>query len=314
MSLKKFETPEMSSAPHLRARWTSKWIMGQVLIALSFPTIIAIYFYGLHCIEIISTSIVCCLLLEFSWQKIMKKNITILDGSAIITGWLLGLTVPITTPIWTILIADFIAIIIVKQLSGGLGNNFLNPAVTARVCLRLFFKPQISDFVNPNIDIVTSATPIKTIGQNSDITPTISQLILGINTAGAIGETCKLSLIVAGVYLVTKKIIPPLLPILTILAFYITLLPFKGFQFMVVLQHVFSGSLIFCAVFMVTDYTTSPLNINGKYIFSIGCGILTAIIRILPIPFPEGIGISILVMNLLTPIINKLTVPKIYGQ
>lgn len=314
MILKKFDIPEASAAPHIRAKWSSKWIMGQVLIALSFPTIAATYFYGLHCIEIVSTSILFCLLLEYSWQKIKKKPITILDGSATITGWLLALTVPITTPIWIIFIADFIAIILVKQLGGGIGNNLLNPAVTARVCLRLLFKPQISNFINPNVDIVTSATPIKMIGQNEPNKPTLLQLLLGIDVSGAIGETCKLVLIIAGIYLIIKKIIPPLIPVITVLAFYITLLPFKGFQFMTTLQHVFSGSLIFCAVFMVTDYTTSPLSIKGKYIFATGCGIITAIIRILPIPFPEGIGISILIMNLFTPLINKLTVPKIYGN
>ncbi|WYJ96789.1 electron transport complex protein RnfD [Enterococcus sp. DIV0212c] len=303
--------------PHIREKWTSQWIMQQVLIALMFPTIAATYFFGWWSLVMVVVSIVACVGLEFSFQKIVHKKVTINDYSAVITGLLLALTLPVTAPLWTLLIGDFIAIIVVKQLTGGIGRNWLNPAVAARVLLKLFFSPWITNWVTPQPDVVATATPLVDLGnfarEVSLTTPDLFDLFMGFGLGGPIGETCKFALLLSAIYLIARRIINPLVPIFTLGSFYITILLYSGFNFSFANAHLLSGALIFAAVFMVTDYTTSPLTDKGKYIFAIGCGVLAVVLRII-LDLPGGIGVAILVMNLLTPSINKYTVSRIYGE
>ncbi|EOL50731.1 hypothetical protein I580_02408 [Enterococcus caccae ATCC BAA-1240] len=303
--------------PHIREKWTSQWIMQQVLIALAFPTIAATYFFGWWSLVMVVVSIVTCVGLEFSFQKIVHKKVTITDYSAVITGWLLALTLPVTAPLWTLLIGDFIAIIVVKQLTGGIGRNWLNPAVAARVLLKLFFSPWITNWVTPQPDVVATATPLADLGnfarEVSPTTPDLFELFMGYGLGGPIGETCKFALLLSAVYLIARKIINPLVPVLTLGSFYSAILLYSGFDFSFASAHLLSGALIFAAVFMVTDYTTSPLTDKGKYIFAIGCGVLAVVLRI-SLDLPGGIGVAILVMNLLTPLINRYTVSRIYGE
>ncbi|EGO6697889.1 RnfABCDGE type electron transport complex subunit D, partial [Enterococcus faecalis] len=303
-----------TKGPHIRENWTSKWIMQQVIIALLFPTIASFYFFGLHSLLLIMISVFCCLLLEIIYQKIIKIEVSVDDFTAVITGWLLALSLPVNTPIWILFIGDFVAIIVIKQLQGGTGLNLLNPAVTARVILKLFFSPWITNWTKPLPEAVSTATPLSELGhfsrQISDNIPELWKLFLGIGLGGPIGETCKLAIFLSFIYLVMKKIIHIQVPIICLSSFYLVIFLYSGFNFSFSNAHLFSGSLILASVFMVTDYTTTPLTDLGKYIFAIGCGIICAILRITT-ELPGGIGIAIIIMNLLTPLINKHTLPVI---
>lgn len=306
-----------SSSPHYRKNWSSKWIMKQVMTALLFPSIAATYYFGYQSILMIASSIFVCVSLEWLIQKIIKRKSTITDGSAVITGWLLALTLPVTVPFWTLLIGDVIAIVFIKQFSGGIGKNVFNPAVFARVVLKLLFSPWITSWIMPHSDVVTTATPLAALGHFArDInkqTPSVKELFLGIDLGGPIGETCKLAFVIAGIYLIIKKVINPWIPVATIISFYSIVLIYSGFNFSFANAQALSGALFFSAVFMVTDYTSTPYTDKGRIIFAVGCGILTAVIRIV-LDLPGGIGVAILVMNLLTPLINIYSHPKIYGM
>ncbi|MGF1919235.1 RnfABCDGE type electron transport complex subunit D [Enterococcus faecalis] len=315
--MKHIYNPQGNTAgPHIREVWTSQDIMKHVLIALIFPTIAAIYYFGLSTLVMISFSIGMCILLEVLSCNILKLKGDIKDYSAIVTGWLLALTLPISAPLWTLLVGDFIAIVIVKQLSGGLGRNWLNPAVTARVVLKLFFSPWITNWVTPQPDVMATATPLASLGHfNREISSSIPEwwkLFLGVDLGGPIGETCKLAVLLSFLYLVSKKVIHLWIPLFTVGTFFVTVLLYSGMNFQFAIAHVFSGALIFAAVFMVTDYTTTPITDKGKYLFSMYCGILCALLRII-LDLPGGIGIAILVMNLFTPLIDKCSLHKIYG-
>lgn len=307
-----------SSTPHIFSAQDSTWIMNQVLIALMFPTAMATYLFGIRVLVMTLFSISVCVLLEYSYQKINKhKQITVSDHSAIITGLLLALSVPTTAPLWALFIGDFIAIILIKQLAGGIGYNILNPAVTARVIMKLLLSPWITNWVLPGPDVVSTATPLATIGNFSrevgNNIPSLSELFLGLNLGGPVGETSKLALLIGGFYLIWKKIINPLIPIVYILSFILVIYLYSGFNLEFTFSHVLSGTLIFAAIFMVTDYTSTPLTLKGKLIFASLCGLLTALIRLFFPLLDGGVGVAIIIMNLLVPKINKITKPRVYG-
>lgn len=306
------------SAPYIVSTKTSNWIMNQVLIALIFPIIAAYYFFGIRSFVMIGFSVVLCVVLEYSYQKALKKEVTIGDKSAVITGILLALTLPTTTPFWTLMIGAFIAIILVKQVGGGIGKNILNPAVTARVALKLFFSPWITNWISPGVDAVSTATPLKLLGDfpyeiHSEI-PTTLELFLGLRLGGPIGETSKFVLLLSGAYLIWKKIIDPIVPIVYLTSFFIYIFGYSSFDLTFSLTHLLSGTLIFASIFMITDYSTTPWTRRGKILFAFGCGIVTALIRLYMPYFDGGVGIAIIVMNLATPYINKVTMPRIYGS
>ncbi|WP_225535002.1 MULTISPECIES: RnfABCDGE type electron transport complex subunit D [unclassified Enterococcus] len=305
------------TGPHIKEKWSSQWIMHQVLIALLFPTFAAIYFFGFWSVIMILISISACVGFEYFFQTIFGKRTTISDCSAVITGWLLALTLPVTVALWILLVGDFIAVIVIKQLTGGIGRNWLNPAVAARVLLKLCFSPWLTNGGTSEQDVVASVTPLVDLGSFSrDIsttTPDVFDLFFGINLGGAIGETCKFVLLFSAVFLIIRKIINPFVPIITIGSFYLLILIYSVFNFSFANAHLLSGALVFSAIFMVTDYTTSPITDKGKYIFALGCGVFTALLRI-SLDLPGGIGVAILVMNLLTPLINKYTASRVYGE
>ncbi|WP_195514371.1 RnfABCDGE type electron transport complex subunit D [Enterococcus sp. 1001283B150225_161107_E12] len=305
------------NGPHIRNDWTSQWKMKQVLIALIFPTIGASYFFGWRSLVMIITSILTCVLLEGVIQKASKQPITVNDLTAVITGWLLALTLPTSAPLWTVLVGDFIAIVLVKHLGGGLGRNWINPAVAARVLLKLFLSPWITNWIAPGPDVITTVTPLVALGhfsrEISATTPEWWKLFLGIDLGGPMGETSKLLLLIAGGYLIVRKIIHPFVPLLTLSSFYLAILIYSGFNFSFATAHLLSGALIMAAVFMVTDYTTSPATDKGKYYFAIGCGLLCAVLRIV-LDLPGGIGVAIVVMNLTVPFIDQWTMHRVYGE
>lgn len=315
-------------APHLRDRRTSAWIMQQVLIALMIPTVGAVYFFGWRVFLILFVAIGSSVFFEYAYQKLIGRKVAVNDYSAVVTGWLIGLSLPATIPVWMIVLGSAFAIIVAKQMFGGIGKNPFNPAVSARILLVVLFYEEFIDFPAPRgaTDVFSSATPMNTLsnmapgvdavssatGADAEI-PSLLDLFLGTNLGGNIGDTSALLLILALIYLIARRIIEPHIPILFILPVAIIALVSSGFDFEFMMQHILTGSLILAAVFMVTDYSSTPFNPGGKIIFAIGAGIITILLRFYS-PYPGGVGFAILIMNVFVPILDRLCAPRIYGH
>lgn len=301
---------------------TSK-IMLMVIIAL-FPAAMAgCVFFGPRAAAVLAVCIAACVIFEALCRIIMKKDQTVGDLSAVVTGLLLGMNLPATVPFYVAVIGSFVAIVIAKQLFGGIGQNFANPAIAARIVLMLSFAPQMSGWVKPYwysgaVDAETSATPLvaewltySESGANFKMAPfTLSEMFWG-ETGGCIGETCAAMLILGGLFLIIIKVISPATPIAFIGSFAVLTLIYTG-SLVETLYGVLAGGLLIGAFFMATDYATTPLTTKGKVVFGIGCGLITFIIRSFG-SFPEGVSFSILLMNLLTPYIDRLTKASPFG-
>ncbi|PXW93075.1 electron transport complex protein RnfD [Streptohalobacillus salinus] len=315
----KLNTAELSTtaSPHLFSRRKSDWIMQQVIIALVFPTIAATYFFGFRVLLMVLVGVVSSVFFEYAYQKYRNIPSTISDYSAVVTGMLIGLSLPVTAPLWTIVIGTAFAILIIKQLPGGIGRNALNPAVAARVMLKVFFTPWITDWVTPGADAVSTATPLEYIGHFSKSVsaevPNLMQLFFGFELGGNVGETSKFAIILGLIYLVVRGIINFKIPLLYVVTVAVVTGLYSSFDLTYMMTHVLSGTLIFAATYMATDYSSGPLTPDGKTLFAIGLGVLTALFRIL-FNFPGGVGFAILIMNALTPVIDRYLAPRIYGH
>ncbi len=292
----------VTSSPHIFHHDTTGGIMLDVILALVPAAICGVCFFGFHALLIIAVCIASAVAAEFLWCKAVKKETTLRDFSAVLTGLILALNLPPTLPLWMAMVGSAVAIVIVKQMFGGLGSNFANPAITARIVLMVSFPTAMTTFTVPFTDTIASATPL-----SSENPVEITRLFIG-NYAGCIGETSSLLLIAGGVYLVVCRIISPAIPLSFITsAFALSLIlgddPVRA---------VLSGGLLLGAIFMATDYVTSPTSFKGKIIFGIGCGVITVIIRHFG-NMPEGVSFSILLMNILTPHIDRLTRQKPFG-
>lgn len=289
----------VSSSPHIHSPDSTQGIMLDVIIALIPATIYGIILYGVKAAVLVIASIATAMLSEFIWNKIMKKENSLGDLSAMLTGLLLALNVPSTLPVWMVCLGSAIAIIIVKQMFGGLGHNFANPAMTARIVLMVSFPSAMTNYLEPFGEIVAESTPL--------ISPenfSLKELLLGMH-GGSIGETNALLLLIGGLYLITRKVISPIIPA----SFIGTVFLLSWVLGVNPLTAIFSGGLFLGAIFMATDYVTSPTFKLGKLIFGIGCGIITVVIRLYA-ALPEGVSYAILLMNLLVPYINGFTTPK----
>ncbi|NSW89648.1 MAG: RnfABCDGE type electron transport complex subunit D [Firmicutes bacterium] len=309
----------LSSSPHIRGRDTTQRIMIDVVIALVPAVISGIYFFGSRVIMVVLITVISCVISEYASQKIMKRNITISDFSAVVTGVLLALNLPPAIPLWIAAVGGIIAIVIIKQMFGGIGQNFMNPALGARVILMLSWTQHMTNWINPKVpDAVSSATPLIYIKKGQEIMeginrPDYIEFLLG-HAMGSIGETSVLALLLGGAYLLYRKVISPAIPFSFIgsAALFSWIFggnrPFTG-DF---LYHILAGGIMLGAFFMATDYSTSPVTTKGKIIMGIGCGIITIIIRLYA-NYPEGVSFSIILMNLLVPLIDKYTVPRTFG-
>jgi len=303
----------VSASPHIQDGSSTRRIMLDVIIALVPALIAGTIFFGPRVLLVTGVTIVASVALEVISRYVMKRNIdSIFDLTAVITGMLLGLSLPVTMPLWMAMIGALVAIVIVKQCFGGVGQNFVNPALAGRIVL-MFAYPiatnanWVAPFAYTGNDALTSATPLALIADG--LPPgNLLDLFLGIN-AGSMGETSILALLIGGVYLVYRKVISPIIP-LTFIGTTIAIIAIAGEDPLV---HLLSGSLVFVAIFMATDYATSPLNRNGRIVFGIGCGIITAIIRLYGV-LPEGVSFAVLIMNILVPHIESLTLPKVFGS
>ena len=309
----------ITSKPHMRAKITTRRIMLDVIIALLPAVLVAVINFGTQGMAVIAVAVMSCVFFEWAYQKIMKKPVMINDLSAVITGILISFGVPATVPLWTMVVASFFAIVIVKQLFGGIGQNFVNPALAARAFLLGAYPAQVTMY-NFGLahDAVSGPTPLVVFAEAPLYTPTLSEVwsvLWGFgNTRAAIGEVATILIIAGGVYLLVRKVINWRIPVFFIGTSAVVLLVFGRHGLMTGQPHyeIFLGAIMLAAFFMATDYSTSPMTAMGQIVFGIGCGLITAIIRIWG-DFPEGVTYAILLMNLLVPLIDKLTMPRVYG-
>lgn len=298
----------VSSSPHLRHPDTTQGIMLDVIIALLPAAVFGCVIFGWRSAAVLAVTTASAVLFEFLWNLIFKKPQTVGDLSAIVTGLILGLNLPATIPFWMAVIGSFIAIIIVKQFFGGIGHNFANPAITARIALMVSFPAAMTNFITPlAIDTITSATPLASIYGDAASTVTVKEAFFGLQ-GGCIGETSAFLLIVGGLYLIIRRVINPIIPVCFIGTVAVASI-IAGDNIGLA---VFSGGLMIGSIFMATDYTTSPTTNWGKVIFGVSCGLITFIIRQFS-SLPEGVSYSILLMNILVPYINRLTQRKPFG-
>ncbi len=298
----------VSLAPHIRSNDTVQRIMLDVLIALVPAAIASVYFFGLYSLAIMAVSVGACGLSEYAFQKLMKKPVQVKDLSAVVTGILLAFNVPAGAPLWMVAFGGVFAIIIVKECFGGIGGNFMNPALAARVMLMASWPQQMTAYLKP--DGMTGATPLQILKEGGGDLPALMDMFTG-NIGGVIGETCAIALILGGIYLIVRKVIDWKTPIIYIVSTAIFLLLF-GVKADLLAYEVLGGGLLLGAIFMATDYSSSPMNAKGKIIFALGAGLVTAVIRAKG-GMPEGVSYSILLMNVCTPLIDKFTVGEAYG-
>lgn len=321
----------VSSAPHVRSDLTTQSIMGDVCIALIPASLFGIYNFGYRALLIILTGIVACVLTEYIYQKCMKLPVTASDMSAVLTGLLLALNLPVTVPLWMPLIGGVFAILIVKQLFGGLGRNFMNPAIAARCFLLISFAKPMTNFVIERVDNlafsgywrygmvavdgVSEATPLAMLKNGGNVN--LLKMFLGV-TGGTIGETSVIAILGGALYLLARRIISIRIPLAYIATFSAIVLIYgmaegKGFDINFLAAHLCGGGLMLGAFFMATDYVTSPITPNGKIIFGILLGILTAVFRLYG-GSAEGVSYAVLCGNMVVPLIEKFTMPVPFGR
>ncbi len=309
----------VSTGPHVLTREVTQTLMLDVLIALAPTTVAGVYLFGLRAVWVICVSVIAAMLSEYVWQKLMKQKASIKDLSAIVTGLILGLNLPSGVPLWMAALASAIAIILVKQLFGGIGNNFMNPAMFGRAFLLASWPARMTSFFLPErllgnsqaafgVDMISGATPLvpQKLGITLDIP--LSDLLLG-NIPGSIGEVCKIAILIGLVYMLVVKVISWHIPVFFVGSVALLSWLLGNDPLIAIL----SGGVLFGAVFMATDYATNPMQKIGHIIFGIGCGTMVVVIRKWG-NYPEGVTYAILFMNCLTPLIDRLSSRRVYGM
>lgn len=313
----------VSAAPHIFARNTTSILMRDVLTALIAPVAAGIWLFGWDAARVVLICVASCVALEFLWQVLLKKPVTVRDLSAVVTGVILALNMPSTAPWWMLVIGSAVAILLIKQLFGGIGDNFVNPALGARAVLLASWPALMSGgaFVSP-FDAVSSATPIPLFSQMAEavssatsgatvaaaVPPSLMECFLG-RIPGCIGEVSKVAILLGLAYLLIRKTITWHIPLTMIVSFMLFSWIFGADP----LQSVLTGSVLFGAVFMATDYVTCPMTHTGQMIFAAGAGLIIALIRAFG-GYPEGTTYAILLMNVATPLIDRATRGRIYGE
>lgn len=304
----------VTSSPHVRSKKTVQSEMKDVIIALIPAGIAAVYYFGYRALILILTSVLACVLSEYLFNKTTKRKQTVKDLSAVVTGILLAFNVPFTLPVWQLVIGAVFAIVVVKMAFGGIGQNIVNPALAARAFLLASWSSTMTTFVPPQR--VATLKSVSTISALSAATPlsepasySVMDLFLG-NIPGSLGEVSALALIIGFIYLLIRGVVNIKMPLIYIVTATVLGGLFQGFDD--ILKYILSGGMFLGAFFMLTDYTTSPVTPNGQIVYAILAGLLTAIIRAFG-GYPEGVSYSILLANLVVPIIEKYTRPKVFG-
>ncbi len=298
----------VSSSPHIRSKDTSSRIMQYVVLALLPTTLFGIYNFGIKAVILIAVTIASCIASEWGYEKIVHKKSTINDWSCVVTGLLLALNLPATLPWWEAVIGGFFAIVVVKMLFGGLGQNFMNPALGARCFLLIAFA---ADMTNFTIDSYSGATPLALMRNGESVN--LMDMLIG-KTAGTIGETSVIAILIGAIILILLGVIDLRIPGTYIITFVVFMLLFSGhgFDMNYIVAQLCGGGLMLGAFFMATDYVTSPITPTGRIVFGICLGIFTGLFRTFGAN-AEGVSFAIILSNLLVPIIEKYTVPRAFG-
>lgn len=317
----------VTSSPHLRSPETTTGIMLDVIIALIPSLVAAICIFGWRSLLVTCVTVGTCVLSEFIARKVMRRDNTISDLSAVVTGILLAFNLPVTIPLWMAAIGSVVAIVVVKQFFGGIGCNFINPALVGRIVLMMSFPTAMGSWAVPlawrSGSVVTGATPmvqlstvlesgVSTDALNAAGLPSLTEMLLGVR-GGSLGEVCALTLILGGLYLMIRRVITPVIPLCYTGTVAVIMLIASGGNLTFTAYELLGGGLLLGAIFMATDYTTSPMTRKGKIIYAIGCGLITGLIRLFG-NMPEGVSFSIILMNILVPHIEKLTAPRPFGR
>ena len=302
----------VSPSPHIRDNATTSTIMRDVLIGLAPAMIAAVVIFGFRALLMTAVCVAACIIFEYGTERILGRENTISDLSAVVTGVILSFNLPVQLPLWMAVVGCFFAIVIVKQLFGGIGNNFANPAIAARIFLLLSFSQPMTTWLQVEggraVQGVYGATPLALIsaGDTANL-PSVMEMLLGTR-GGCMGETCAIALILGGVYMIWKKVITPTIPLAFIGGVFVLSLLFGVNP----VYELLGGGLMLGAFFMATDYTTSPITEKGKIIFGLGCALITMVIRVFG-SYPEGVSYSILLMNIITPHINRMVRNNAFG-
>lgn len=306
----------VSLAPHIRTDDTVSKIMLDVIIAMVPALLGSVYFFGLNAIKLLAVCVIFCLGSEYAFQKLTKREVRINDLSAVVTGILLAFNLPATMPLWMAAFGSIFAMVIIKGCFGGIGSNFMNPALGARLVLMGSWGKEMTNYVAPTgfgpVDALSGPTPLSLIkaGNFADL-PELKDMIIG-NIPGVIGETSAILILIGAIYLIYRKVIRPDVPVIYILTTAV-FLAILGIPINILPYELFGGGLFLGAVFMATDYSSTPINRKGKIIFALGCGIITAIIRTKG-SMAEGVSYAICLMNVVTPLIDRLTKTEAYGE
>jgi len=309
----------VSTSPHVKTKSTTRGIMLDVCIALLPALIASIYYFGSRALAVTLISVVCCVGFEALFCRWTKRPQTARDGSAMVTGLLLAFNLPATLPLWMVPIGALVAIVVVKMLFGGIGQNFANPTITGRIVLMLSFTLPMTAWNAPTghswgADAVATATPMKLLGAQEAMAnmPSLWQMFLGRH-GGSLGETCALALLLGFLYLCARRIISPVTPFCFVGTVALLSLLKSGFDVTFMTYEILGGGLLLGAIFMATDYATTPISEKGRAVFAVGCGLLTCLIRFYG-NMPEGVSFAILIMNLLAPLIERVTAPRVFGK
>ncbi len=317
----------VSASPHTFSKDTVTRIMLDVIIALVPALIASVILFGMRALAITAVSVGTCVLSEYVSRIVMKRHQTIGDLSAVVTGILIAFNVPVSIPLWMVIIGDIFAIIVVKQMFGGIGMNFVNPALIARIVLLASFPTKMSNWTAPvfgKAEAITTASPLNIIGElykkgdvsakalrSAENMPSLIDMLLG-KRAGSLGEVCAVALLLGFIYLLARRVIKITIPLSFVGTVAVVMLIAGKFDLTFLAYEILSGGLLLGAIFMATDYTTSPVNVKGKIIYGIGCGLITSAIRLFG-TLPEGVSFAIILMNILVPHIENLTTPKPFG-
>ena len=309
----------VSSSPHVRSQSSTTTLMADVVIALIPASAWGVYKFGWHAFWLVMACVLTSVATEYAYQKLMKKPVTVHDLSAMVTGILLALNLPHTFPIWMAVVGSVFAVLVVKQVFGGIGQNFMNPALAARCFLLISFGSQMTNFA---VDTVSGATPLALIKNGTGSVDailagdklTVTDMFLG-NTAGTIGEVSTLMILIGAAYLLIRKVISWRIPVMYLLTFtvFMGLFAGQGFDLTYLAAELCGGGIMLGAFFMATDYTTSPITPNGRLLYGVVLGLVTGIFRIWS-GSAEGVSYAIIFCNLLVPLIEKVTVPNFFGK
>lgn len=302
----------LASSPHLHGKDSTRRIMLDVIIALLPALVASVWMFGLRALAVTLVCVASCVASEYLSRRVMRREQTINDLSCIVTGMLLAFNLPVSIPFWQAAFGGVVAIVVVKQMFGGIGCNFVNPALMGRIVLLGSFPEAMNAWSLPRgVDAVSTATPLASLANGEEIGYSLWDLFLG-NRPGSLGETCVIALLIGFVYLLARRVITAAIPLTYIGTVFVLSWILEG-SATLALYHILSGGLFLGAIFMATDYTTTPVTRWGHLLFGLGCGLLTVLIRQFG-SLPEGVSFAIVLMNIITSYLDRMTMPRAFGQ